>query len=115
MIMPEDQDFLDEFGVQPEETDDLGGRLLRFENAEADERLDVHLGPVEQMVSYRLWRGGVLVVDVVRDAVTDVRIVGRARTSLEIEYGVPGFHGVLCLDVHPKVVVTDRILRGGAV
>lgn len=114
MVVPDDQAFFDEFGVQPEPTDDVGGRLVRFENADGEERLEVFLGLTEQSVSYRWWRDGVLVAEVVRDAVTDVRIAGRARTSLEIEYGVPGFHGVLCVDVHPKVVVTDRILRVGA-
>lgn len=114
MTAPSDQDFAEQFGVDAEAIDDLGGRRLRFENPAAAEALEVTFDLTEQIVAYKWWSGEVLVADVVRDAVTDLRIVGRARTGLEAEYGVPGYHGVLAIDVYPRVLVTDRVLRGGA-
>ena len=113
MVAPADQDFLDEFGVQPEDIDDVGARRLTFEN-ESGERLVLTIAPLEHVVAYQWWSGDVLVAEVVREAVTDVRIVGRARTGVEATFEVPGYHGTLAIEIHPRVVVRDVALRGGA-
>ncbi|MBX9244986.1 hypothetical protein ICW40_09205 [Actinotalea ferrariae] len=114
MFVPSDQEFLEELGVQPEPIDEYGGRVLRFVNADRGEALQLTYDLMEQIVAYRWWVDGVLVADVVRDAVTDLRIVGMSRTSVEARYGVPDYHGVLVIDIHPRVIVTDQVLRGSA-
>lgn len=114
MTAPSDQEFLEEFGVEAKPIDEFGGRVLRFRDLGVDESLEITFDLQEQIVAYRWWSGDALVADVVRDAVTDLRIGGRSRNALEAEYGVPGYHGVLGIEVYPRFVVTDRVLRGGA-
>lgn len=114
LYAPSDQEFLEEFGVEPEIIDELGGaRRLCFEN-EHGERLVLVIDLAERMIAYQWWAGSAMIADVVRDAVTDVRIVGRARTGVEAAFEVPGYHGTLAIEIHPRVVVRDVALRGGA-
>lgn len=115
MLVPTDQDFLEEFGVEPEATDEFGGRRLRLDNDPAGEKVELTFDLSAQAASIEWWVGEVLVTTIVRDAVTNLRIVGRSRTGIEVEYGVPGYHGLLVLDVYPRVVISDRIMRGGEV
>lgn len=113
MLMPTEQEILEELGIDAEPLDEWGALRLILLNESAGERLELFLDPSEQTVVYRWWIGESQVADVTRDAVTLVRIVGPTRTGFEVRYGVRDYDGVLSIETHPRVVVRDCILRGG--
>lgn len=105
--VPPDEEMARAFGASPVLLDRDGLKVVSIDDAVTGDRIELTYEPVTSSVRYQWLRRGEPFVDIYREGVTEMRIVGERHETLEVLFRFDGAAGRVALRLVPFVAVDD--------
>lgn len=107
--VPTDKEMAEVLGSRPVVLDADGLKRLKAEDTITGDRVDLTYDAITASVRYRWRQGDVVLVDIYREGVFEIRIAGEPKDKLEILFRVDGTDGNLTLRIAPPFAVDDAM------